>query len=88
MTRFHFSIFAAIATFSLIFSTPAHAYIDMGTGSMIFQMLAAGLVGFLFTVKMYWVSIKAKTARFMARVTGKPLPPETGPAPHDSDRNS
>lgn len=87
MTRFQYSIFAATAAIFLIFTGPAYAYIDMGTGSMIFQMLAAGLVGFLFTVKMYWVSIKAKVAGLFARLTGKPVSPAAGIAIDDTDRN-
>ncbi|GEM_PF-3011971 len=87
MTGFQYSIFAAAVAVFLIFTTPAYAYIDMGTGSMIFQMLAAGLVGFLFTVKMYWVSIKAKVGHLIARLAGKPISPDAGTAPNDTDRN-
>ena len=38
---------------------PAHAYLDPGTGSYIFQILIAGLVGGLFAVKIFWKRIKA-----------------------------
>lgn len=32
----------------------AHAYIDPGTGSMLLQLLIAGLLGSLYGLKMYW----------------------------------
>lgn len=88
--RLRFSVFAIAVLLFPVLSSPAYAYIDMGTGSMVFQMLAAGFVGFLFTVKMYWFSIKAKAARLLARLTGKPVPPsvlpDAGPQ-NDADRN-
>ncbi|HIF02591.1 MAG TPA: hypothetical protein EYQ84_04480 [Nitrospinaceae bacterium] len=36
----------------------AWAYLDPGTGSMILQGLIAGLMGALFTIKIYWARIK------------------------------
>lgn len=38
---------------------PAHAYIDPGTGSLILQMLIAGLLGASFAVKIHWRKIRA-----------------------------
>ncbi|MBX7143170.1 MAG: hypothetical protein K1X79_01845 [Oligoflexia bacterium] len=32
----------------------AHAYLDPGTGSVILQVVAAGVLGALFTIKSYW----------------------------------
>lgn len=49
------------------FSSAAHAYIDLGTGSMIFQMIVAGFVGLTFTIKMYWFKIKAKIKQLMGQ---------------------
>lgn len=43
----------------------AHAYIDMGTGSMIFQMIVGGLVGASFTIKLYWRTIVKKVRRLL-----------------------
>lgn len=37
----------------------AHGYIDPASGSYIFQLLLAGLLGALFTLKIYWKSFKA-----------------------------
>lgn len=52
---------------SLTVIEPAHAYIDMGTGSLIFQMLVAGIVGAGFTIKMYWHALKRKVNRLLGR---------------------
>lgn len=41
----------------LLFPQSAYAYIDLGTGSYIIQMLIAGAVGILFAVKMYWKNL-------------------------------
>lgn len=40
------------------FSSSCLAYLDPGTGSYIFQMLIAGLVGAGFAVKLFWTQIK------------------------------
>ena len=42
----------------LVFPSSAYAYLDPGTGSYIFQLLIAGIVGLLFLVKVYWQRIK------------------------------
>lgn len=41
---------------SLLFFTTysAHAYIDPGIGSFVFQLLIAGLVGASFLIKIFW----------------------------------
>lgn len=41
-----------------IISLPGfRAYLDPGSGSYIFQILLAGLVGSLFAIKLYWRKI-------------------------------
>ena len=47
-----------ILTLQFPFSQNAFAYLDPGTGSYIFQVLVATLIGALFTIKMYWQKIK------------------------------
>lgn len=51
----------------LIFPRSAHAYLDPGTGSYIFQILIAGLLGAAFAVKVFWARIKS----FLAGVFSK-----------------
>lgn len=54
MTPMWFSLFALY--FALI-ALPAHAYIDPGSGSFIFQVLVGGLLGAAFAVKTFWKRI-------------------------------
>jgi hypothetical protein len=42
----------------LHFSSDLLGYLDPGTGSYIFQMLIAGMVGAGFAVKIFWTQIK------------------------------
>jgi len=39
------------------FTGSVQAYLDPGTGSMAIQMLLAGVVGVLATIKIYWTRI-------------------------------
>jgi len=55
----HFTaILVVLLLLCLILSQKAYAYIDPGTGSYIFQMIIAFLVGGLFAVKLFWKKIK------------------------------
>lgn len=45
-----------VSAFSL--STPAYAYLDPGTGSMILQLLLGGTAGVLMVGRLYWAKIK------------------------------
>jgi hypothetical protein len=42
-------------------------YLDPGSGSYIFQLLIAALVGAMFLIKVYWRRIKAFFARLFSR---------------------
>ena len=42
----------------LLLSDNVYAYIDPATGSYIFQLILAGLLGALFTLKIFWKSVK------------------------------
>jgi hypothetical protein len=44
---------------ALVAETPAHAYLDPGTGSMLLQLLLGGVVGLLTILKLYWHKIKS-----------------------------
>ena len=50
----------SLLIFSLILSGQADAYLNPGTGSIAFQLIAAFLFGGLFTVRLYWKKIKDK----------------------------
>jgi hypothetical protein len=51
------------AYFLLVLAPAAHAYLDPGSGSFLFQLLIGGLVGAAVTVRAYWGRIRAFFAR-------------------------
>jgi len=48
------AIFVIVATIMTVWSSDAHAYLDPGTGSYVLQIVIAGIVSALFTIKMFW----------------------------------
>jgi hypothetical protein len=44
---------------SLLFIAPANAYLDPGTGSIIFQAVVGGALGLGIALKLYWRKIVA-----------------------------
>lgn len=50
-------------------TVPAHAYLDPATGSYVFQILMAGLLGALFALKMFWRSVRTFAGDVVRRVT-------------------
>lgn len=54
---------------ALVFALPcdAHAYLDPGTGSYVLQVLAATLLGALFSLRIFWARIK----RFIRSILSK-----------------
>lgn len=51
----------------LFLSQQAYAYLDPGAGSFILQMLIAGIMGALFTIKLYWYKVKVLVARLLGK---------------------
>jgi len=45
----------------------AYAYIDPSTGSYILQLVLAGLLGALFTLKIFWKKIKLTIVQLFSR---------------------
>ena len=43
----------------LVLASPAYAYIDAGTGSLILQVLLGGLAGVAVAWRLFWHRIKA-----------------------------
>lgn len=52
---------------SLLFPSPAHAYLDPGTGSVILQVVLAGILGAVFTLKSYWRAVKASIGKLFKK---------------------
>jgi len=65
MKNFSMTIFLALTGFT--YSQSAAAYLDPGAGSLMLQMLIAGIMGALFTIKLYWYRLKAFIARMLGR---------------------
>ena len=47
-------IYLVLILILLVFPEPVFAYIDPGSGSMILQLLLAGVAGLGMAVKLYW----------------------------------
>ena len=50
-------------SYQFVLAADALAYLDPGTGSYVFQMVAALLLSGAFMIKHYWRSLKAKLTR-------------------------
>jgi hypothetical protein len=46
-----------------LLATPAEAYLDPGTGSYVFQMVAAAVVSVAFVARAYWHRVRGFFAR-------------------------
>ena len=66
-----------VVAFVFAAEVPAFAYIDPGSGSLIYQALLAGLLGLGFTFRRTTASI----ARLLRRVSGKPADGEAAASP-------
>ena len=50
------AVYSAIFYFAL--AEPAYAYIDPGSGSYFLQLLIAGLLAGLYSLKIYWAKVR------------------------------
>ena len=51
----------------LLFYQNAYAYLDPGTGSYMFQVITATLLGAIFMIKVYWQKILELFKRFFSQ---------------------
>jgi len=58
MRRKVFFCLSLIFLLPIFLSQNAFAYLDLGTGSYIFQVMVAVVIGGLYTIKMHWQKIK------------------------------
>lgn len=49
-----YQLMVAVLAYMVIGASPAYAYLDPGTGSMILQGVLAAVLGSLFFIKSYW----------------------------------
>jgi len=59
----------SILSVGLSYSQPASAYLDPGTGSLILQMLIAGIIGAIYTIKHHWYRLKVFVAQIFCKDT-------------------
>lgn len=52
---------------AVVWTPCAHAYIDAGTASMLFQLLIAGVLGLLVSLKLFWTQVKAFLSSFLRK---------------------
>jgi hypothetical protein len=64
-------VFVAAVMASLLAPLPAHAYIDPLSGSIVFQVLIAGILGALLTVRRWWGNAVRFVRTLVGRVTGR-----------------
>ena len=57
-SKYFSEVIIFLILFSFTFSDEAYAYLDPGTGSYIFQLIVATLIGALFAVKLFWGKVK------------------------------
>jgi hypothetical protein len=63
------ALLAAVST--LIFTGPAWAYLDPGTGSMMLQLLLGGIAGAMVVGRLYWHRFRGfVTSRFSGKPRG------------------
>jgi membrane protease YdiL (CAAX protease family) len=73
MKRLSYVLGVTAVITGLLLLTPgqAHAYLDPGSGSYIFQLLLAALVGALFAIRIYWGRIKSFFQKLLSKETGE-----------------
>ena len=52
------TLFVLVFLYALRLDTPAYAYLDPGTGSMLVQLLLGGFAGVLVVGKLYWHRVR------------------------------
>lgn len=55
----------------VVFPRDVHAYLDPGTGSMVFQAVVAGIAAAAYAVRSYWSSIRTWFGRSDANPAGE-----------------
>jgi hypothetical protein len=60
-------IASIVAIAVLAVSTPAYAYLDPGTGSVLLQGLLAGVASALAVLKLYWRRFKSYVLRLIGK---------------------
>ncbi len=73
-----------VVIFFLVFPANVYAYLDLGSGSYIIQVLIGTLLGSIYAIKVYWKNIRTMISNLFFK--GKKVTGEEGSK--DSDQNS
>ncbi len=65
MTKIRLALFALIAFAAG--ASPAYAYLDPGTGSMLLQAILGGVAGVVIAGRLYWGKLKEWVSHFTGR---------------------
>lgn len=68
VSSFLLSVFLMTGFALMITTKQAHAYIDLGSGSFILQMLLASFFASLFAIKVYWQRLTGLFSRLLAKM--------------------
>ena len=68
-----FSLSVFLLTALLVVGTvqTAYAYIDLGSGSFLLQMLLAGIFASLFALKVFWTKVTLQASLFFRKFKNK-----------------
>ena len=55
-------VFLTAVVLLIVFSAPANAYIDPGSGSYMLQILLAGILAAVYSIKLSWHRLKSFAA--------------------------
>lgn len=72
MRHKHTSGIICISLLGLVVTEPALAYIDPGSGSYLFQILAAGAIGAAYSLRLYWDRVKLFVAGIVSKKSDNP----------------
>lgn len=72
-----------VVLYLCVFTAPAYAYLDPGTGSFLFQLLVGAVVGGIFVIKSYWLRLK----NWFSGTTGKNQDPSAVDNSEKSESN-
>ena len=64
------SAFLIVVLLVVVTTKEAHAYIDLGTGSLMLQMLVALGVSSLLAIKIFWYRFTSTVSRAFSKIKG------------------
>ena len=63
-----FSVLLVVGFILIVTTRQAHAYVDLGSGSFLLQILLATLFASLFSIKMFWSRLTERISRFFSKM--------------------